>query len=241
MYDIHCHVIPNIDDGARTMDEALALLQLAHSSGISHVVATPHMHPGIFDNTPASIHQGLQQLKQHIQDEGLDLQLAAAAEVRLCAELPRWIEADEVPYLGEYQGYKVLLLEFPHSHIPVGAEQLVKWLIGRDILPMIAHPERNRDVQKNIKKLLPFRRMNCLLQLTASSVIGDMGEASLSTAVDLLEDNAVDVVATDAHNMHRRPPKLAEAHAAIAAVYGQEYADKLTKQTPAQISQALYS
>lgn len=240
MYDLHCHIIPGIDDGARTLDDALALLQLAEADGISHMVATPHINPGIFDNTSEIIHQGLHQLKQHAAAAGIAIKLAAAAEVRLCAELPAWIERGTLPFLGEYQGYNVLLLELPHSHIPLGAEQLVKWLMQRDVLPMIAHPERNREIQKDIKKLLPFRRANCLMQLTASSIIGDMGDASLATALELLDTDAVDIVATDAHNLLRRPPKLHQAHATISALYGADYADQLTSVTPAKISYSLF-
>lgn len=241
MYDLHCHFIPGIDDGARTMEEALQLLRLAEQNGISHIVATPHINPGYFDNTQAIIQQGLSELKQQVKAEGLAIQLAAAAEVRLCAELPHWAESGMLLFLGEYQGYKVLLLEFPHSHVPAGADRLVKWLLTKQILPMIAHPERNRDIQSDIKKLLPFRRTGCLFQLTASSVLGDMGKSSQHTALQLLEDRAFDIVATDSHNLQRRPPKLAEARAAIADLCGDDYAALLTQDKPAQISRSHFS
>lgn len=241
MYDLHCHFIPGIDDGARTMEEALQLLRLAEQNGISHIVATPHINPGYFDNTQAIIQQGLSELKQQVKAEGLAIQLAAAAEVRLCAELPHWAESGMLPFLGEYQGYKVLLLEFPHSHVPAGADRLVKWLLTKQILPMIAHPERNRDIQNDIKKLLPFRRTGCLFQLTASSVLGDMGESSQHTALQLLEEKAFDIVATDSHNLLRRPPKLAEARDFIAGLCGDDYAALLTHGKPAQISRSHFS
>ncbi len=238
MIDLHCHFLPGIDDGARDMEEALQLLTMAQLNGISKIVLTPHINPGYFDNTLANIQQGLQALQVSAQQHGLKLQLAAAAEVRLCAELPMWAERGALPFLGEYQGFKVLLLEFPHSHIPAGADKLVKWLQAKQILPMIAHPERNRDVQQDLSKLMPFRRAGCLFQLTASSVLGDMGDASSRVAHQLLQEKAFDIVATDSHNLLRRPPKLAEARDLIAQQYGADYAELLTHTMPAEISQS---
>jgi protein-tyrosine phosphatase len=237
MYDLHCHFIPGIDDGAQTAAEAVELLRLAQHNGISHIVMTPHIHPGHFDNTQALIYQGLRDLKQLAKTHQLTIQLAAGSEVRLCAELPAWIEAKALPYIGEYQGYQVLLLEFPHSHIPTGADRLVKWLLGKNVLPMLAHPERNREIQTDLNKLQPFVRLGCLLQLTASSLLGDMGQQSQHAALQLLQQKAFHIVATDSHSIQRRPPKLAEARAAIAAFCGTEYAEQLVVHNPARISQ----
>jgi protein-tyrosine phosphatase len=241
MYDLHCHLIPGLDDGAQTAEEALCLLRLAQHNGISHIVMTPHINPGHFDNTKATIHQGLVELQQLAKDHQLPVQLAAAAEVRLCTELPAWVEAAALPYLGEYQGYQVLLLEFPHSHIPTGTDRLVKWLVAKNVLPMIAHPERNREIQADPNKLLPFRRLGCLLQLTASSVLGDMGERSQQTALELLRQKAFHIVATDSHNLHRRPPKLAEARDLITSLFGDDYARQLVIENPKAISQIHFS
>lgn len=236
MYDLHCHFIPGIDDGAQTAAEALELLRLAQHNGISHIVMTPHIHPGYFDNTQAMIYQGLGDLKQLAKAHQLTIQLAAGSEVRLSAEIPAWVEAKALPYIGEYQGYQVLLLEFPHSHIPAGADRLVKWLLGKNVLPMLAHPERNREIQSDLKKLQPFIRLGCLMQLTASSLLGDMGAPSRHTALQLLQHKAFHIVATDSHNLHRRPPKLAEAHAVIASLCGPEYAEQLVVDNPKEIS-----
>lgn len=241
MYDLHCHFIPGLDDGARTVEEAIQLLKMAQLNGISHIVSTPHINPGHFDNTLAGIQQGLASLKAAAIEAGVSVQLAAAAEVRLCSELPGWVESGSLPYLGEYQGYKVLLLEFPHSHIPAGADRLVKWLLGKQVLPMIAHPERNRDVQMDLKKLLPFQRMGCLLQLTASSVLGDMGESSKETALLLLQQKAFHIVASDSHNLQRRPPKLAEARDNITTLCGHDYAEQLVTEHPKRISHIHFS
>lgn len=241
MYDLHCHIIPGIDDGAKTMDEALALLQIAEQEGISHMVITPHIHPGTFDNTTAIIQQGLYELQSASKQAGLTLQLAAAAEVRLSTEILAWAERGLLPFIGQYQGFDVLLLEFPHSHIPAGADKLVKWLLSKNILPMIAHPERNRDVQSDPAKLGPFIRQDCLFQLTASSVLGDMGERSSALAEQLLKQKLFSIMATDSHNLLRRPPKLKQAAERVSQLVSPEYAEQLVLTLPQQISEVLFA
>ena len=241
MFDVHCHIIPGIDDGARDMEEALALLRIAEQEGISHMVITPHINPGHFDNTSSIIQQGLFELQAASKQAGLQIQLAAAAEVRLSTEILSWAEKGMLPFIGKYQGFDVLLLEFPHSHIPAGADKLVKWLISKNILPMIAHPERNRDVQSDPAKLAPFIRLNCLFQLTASSVLGDMGERSTALAVQLLKQKLFHVMATDSHNLLRRPPKLRQAAEQVSELVNSEYAEQLVLSMPKQISEVLFA
>lgn len=240
MYDLHCHIIPGIDDGARDMAEALALLQIAEQEGISHMVITPHIHPGIFDNNIAIIQQGLFELQAASKTAGLTIRLAAAAEVRLSTEILAWAERGLLPFIGNYQGFNVLLLEFPHSHIPAGSDKLVKWLLSKNILPMIAHPERNRDVQSDPAKLAPFIRLDCLFQLTASSVLGDMGERSTALSVQLLKQKLFSVMATDSHNLLRRPPKLKQAAAYVSELINPDYAEQLVLHKPKQISEVLF-
>jgi protein-tyrosine phosphatase len=240
MYDLHCHLLPGIDDGARDMQEAIALLQIAEQEGISHMVITPHINPGHFDNTFSSIQQALAGLQAASQAAGLTIRLAAAAEVRLSAEILRWEEQGVLPFVGRYQGYKVLLLEFPHSHIPAGSDKLVKWLFSQHILPMIAHPERNREIQHDPAKLAPFIRLDCLFQLTASSVLGDMGERSTALSVQLLKQKLFHVMATDSHNLLRRPPKLKQAALYVSELISDDYAEQLVLHLPKQISEVLF-
>src|SRR5690606_29549077 len=121
----------------------------------------------------------------------------------------------------------VFLLEFPHSHIPPGSDKLVRWLLDRRILPMIAHPERNKDIMRKFDKVQPFIEMKCLLQLTAGSVAGDFGEAAQMTARKLLETGKVSILASDAHNVTHRPPRLDHGRDAAAEIVGEEMAEKM--------------
>lgn len=239
MIDLHCHILPALDDGACDASETLALLKLAVADGITRMVATPHINPGYFDNNHNSIQAALSVSRQLIAKEQLPIAIAAAAEVRLTDQLMPAIEQNQLPFLGQWQGQQVLLLELPHSHIPPGTDLLVKWLARRDILVMIAHPERNRDVQANPAVLNPLRRLGCLFQLTGSSLIGDLGDRHQLCAEYFVAERLFHIVATDCHNLQRRPPKLAAAVQRLTELADENYAQQLSHFMPAQISASL--
>ena len=104
MFDLHNHILPGVDDGAKDMAEALALLQLAQQQGISHMLATPHLHAGRYNNSAASINEAIAALQQAATMAGIDITLAAAAEVRIGAEILPLIEQQQMPFIGRYQG-----------------------------------------------------------------------------------------------------------------------------------------
>jgi len=232
MIDLHCHFLPDIDDGARDMDQALAMARAACDNGILYSIVTPHIHPGRYDNGARNITRSWGLFKAELTRARIPLRLGMAAEVRLSPEILRLIEQEEIPFLGELDGYRIMLLEFPPSHIPPGAEQLVKKLLDLKVRPIIAHPERNKDVIRRRAKIEPFIEMGCFLQLTASAVAGRFGEASYACATELLESDAFMVLATDAHNLKGRYPDLDEGFEAAAAIIGAKAARRLVFDNP---------
>jgi protein-tyrosine phosphatase len=235
MIDLHCHLLPGIDDGPETMEEALALAAHAVHSGIRHAVVTPHIHVGRYRNERASIDADLGRLRAELERRGIPLRLGLGGEVRLGEEIIAMVMEERIPYLGERDGYRVMLLELPHSHIPVGSDKFAAWLLKRNIRPMIAHPERNKDVHHDIDKITPLVSLGCWLQVTAGSVAGNFGEPSRQRAVQLLERGWVSVLASDAHNLEHRPPELEPGRRAAAAVVGEEASWKLVRDTPRAI------
>ena len=140
-----------------------------------------------------------------------------------------------MPFLGTLDGFKVMLLEFPHSHLPVGADKFVAWLIAHNIRPMIAHPERNKDVMRDPSKVRPFVEQGCLLQVTADAVTGEFGELCAARAKEFLERGWVSVLASDAHDTVDRPPRIAPGRDAAARIVGAEEALRLTQGMPLSI------
>ena len=123
MIDIHCHLLPGIDDGARNTDVAVEMARAAYDNGIRFSIMTPHIHPGRYENTAQTISRSLTQFQVALRRARIPLKLGMAAEVRLSPEILPMIESDQIPFLGRYEGYRIMLLEFPHSHIPPGRSE----------------------------------------------------------------------------------------------------------------------
>ena len=236
MIDLHSHLLPCIDDGASSLADSLQLARMAVADGITHITLTPHIHTGRFDNDISTITPAFSSFRQAVEAANIPLTLAIAGEVRISDELLMLVPQKKVPFLGEWQGKKVLLLELPHSHIPPGTEKLVKWLLAQNIVPMIAHPERNKDILRNIDLILPFVEMGCLFQVTAMSMSGDFGKESEQRSIQLLEKGWITILATDAHNMKHRPPVLSKGYEAAKQIVGEATAKALVLDTPRLIA-----
>ncbi len=237
MLDLHVHVLPGIDDGPRNLDDALKLARALVADGIEHVVATPHIYPGVFDNTPHRIAEAFERLQTAVSAEGLALTMTWAAEVRICPEIIDWLEHRRLPLLdGSLVGPSTALIELPDGQIPVGTDRLVGLMIDRGITPLIAHPERNKAVMEQPSRLEALRRMGCRFQLTAGSVIGEFGSKAHATARHLLDADWADVVASDAHNLSGRKPRMSAARQWLQEHYDAALAERLMVLTPQQIA-----
>lgn len=235
MIDLHCHYLPGIDDGSQSMAESLDLARASVADGITHAVMTPHIHPGRYDNRRSSVVAATVSFAATLAAAGISLQIFPAGEVRLNADIFDLLDQDELPFYGEMDGYRILLLEFPYDQVPPGTEKLAYWLLAQNIRPLIAHPERNKAIMANVEKISPFVEMGCLLQLTAASVTGGFGKTARDCAALMLERRWVSVVATDAHNLLHRAPMMTPAHHCLVEQGGRDWADELTLFNPARI------
>ena len=235
MIDIHCHMLPGIDDGPEGLDESLAMARLAVANGITESIVTPHIHLGRYANTRESVAVVTRRFQQSLQENDIALRLRMGAEIRIGPELMTMVEAQQVPWLGSLDGYQLVLLELPHSHIPPGTDKLVKWCLQRKVRPVIPHPERNKDVIRDLEKIAPLVKLGCLLQVTAGAVAGGFGLAARKRARQLLKRGWVTFLASDAHNTQHRIPDLEPGRAAAAAIIGEEESWRLVRDNPARI------
>lgn len=235
MIDLHCHLLPSIDDGSKSLQESLQMAAYAVEQGICHAVMTPHIQPGSYDNDINNIRTAYLLFKQALIDQDISLTIDMAAEVRICAELPQMIMQNRIPFLGTWENKNVLLLEFPHDHIPVGSDKLISWLWQRNIVPIIAHPERNQAILKDLSKLMPFIKQGCLIQITASSVTGLFGKQSQECALQLINQGLATVMASDAHNLHKRQPTMRAAVDYLMDIVGEKVVSDLVNDRPAAI------
>lgn len=240
MFDIHSHILPGIDDGAKDLSESLALLKIAQNDGITHMVATPHIHIGRFNNSAKALNNGIDVLKQEALNAGINLKLAVAAEVRLDIELMAMVMAGQLPFIGTLDSVNYLLLELPHSHVPQGYDKFINWLSKQNIKAIIPHPERNRDIEANPFYIERLKQLGCDFQLTASSIEGAWGDTAKAISIDMLQKGLVSYVASDAHSVKRRPPLLSNAKRLVTDLIGELEAQNLFVNNPRRLTESLF-
>jgi protein-tyrosine phosphatase len=236
MVDLHCHLLPGIDDGPETLEDAIRLARHAVASGIEKSVVTPHILPDRYDNTLPGIREAAARFRAELAARRIPLELGYAAEVRIGPEVISLADEELLPTLGSVDGHRIVLLEFPDSHILPGSDKLVSWLLSRKIRPLIAHPERNKEVMRDVNTIAPFVQMGCWLQVTAGSVCGVFGPRCQERARQLLERGWVTALASDAHSMPARMPELERGRAAAEETVGEAESWRLVRDRPAAIT-----
>lgn len=236
MIDIHSHILPGVDDGARTLDEALDMLRMAVDTGVTTQVLTPHIHFGRFENQKADLQQRFKVFQEQVDEANIKIGLQLGSEVRISSEIMQLVAQDAIPTLGVYNGKKTFLLEFPRIEVPVGYENLVKWLIAKNYLPIIVHPERNQTFVRKPQKLEVLTNMGCPLQITASSLTGQFGDEVQQNAELLLQNGAVSAIASDCHNLKGRKPNLNEGVAAAQLLVDAAQVNRAVNDIPALLT-----
>lgn len=208
MIDIHCHMLPAIDDGATDQDTALCMAQMAVDDGITHTVCSPHIYPGVFENTKQIIQTAVTEFQETLKQADIPLELLVAADAHMVPDLIEGIKINRIPTIN---GSRYLLFEPPHHVAPPGFEEFVFNLLANDIIPVITHPERLKYIESYYDTFAKVARRGAWLQVTAGAVTGKFGKKVRYWAERMLEERIVHVLATDAHNIRHRPPILSEA------------------------------
>jgi protein-tyrosine phosphatase len=230
LIDIHCHLLPELDDGARNWDEALAMAKMAVADGVTTVVVTPHQLGAFSENRGESIRARTLQLQQLLDRQGVALQVLPGAEVRIEPGLIPKIEAGDILTLAGRRRH--VLLELPHDvYIPL--ERFVAELSSAGLVPVLAHPERNAGILARPEVLSPLLSNGCLLQITAGSLLGAFGPATQALAQRLISQGMAHFLATDAHGTKTRRPLLSRALEWVSKTLGSQLALDLCCRNPA--------
>lgn len=225
MLDLHCHILPGIDDGAEDIDASLAMAEKAISQGITHILCTPHHNNGKYVNPKEFVIQQVTNLQAELDKRNLSLTLFEGQEVRITGDLLEEIEQNRILFADVTNTY--LLIEFPTMDVPAYTEQLFFDLRAKGYVPIIVHPERNAKFREDPNRLIPFLEMGCLAQLTAPSYVGIFGKNIQKTARQMVEHRLVQMVASDAHGVHKRNFYLKEAFEAIEQDFGRDYVNQM--------------
>lgn len=230
MIDLHCHILPDIDDGAKNFDESVAMVRQAIADGVAAIVATPHLKDKLFD--PVEISRRVSWINHLLRQEGIALTIMPGAEVStlFSPSQAKGFTINDTEYI---------LLEFLPSHLPRNAGDLLAQFVEAGYKPIVAHPERNPSIMANPDLLGKVLGRNCYVQITAGSVIGEFGKEVQQCSHHLLRSGIVDVIASDAHSSLYRKPLLAEGVKCASEIIGAEAAQKMVFATPAKIISGL--
>lgn len=232
MIDIHSHLLPGLDDGATDLDMSIAMAEMAYDDGIRGMVCTPHIMPGVYNNTASIISERSKQVRTALEERGIGLVLFFGADVHVAPDLVPKLQAGAIPTIAKSRYF---LFEPSHHVLTPRIETLASSLIAAGFIPIITHPERLSWIANHYDT---FERMNeagCLIQVTAGSITGDFGKHAQYYAEKLVDEGRVDVIATDTHDPKRRPPVLSRARDAIAARRGDEEAIAMVEKRPLMI------
>jgi protein-tyrosine phosphatase len=227
--DIHCHVLPEVDDGPKSWEAAVEMCRMAIEDGITHTVATPHANDR-YAYDRAYLSGLLAQLQEKV---GSALRLSLGCDFHLSYEnLERALEQPHTYTIGETN---YLLIELSDFSVPVQIADCFVRLGDRGLTPILTHPERNPILQQSPQRILEWVEQGCLVQVTASSLAGFWGERPEIIARWLLDRAAVHILASDAHGTKRRVPILSEARDLADQIVGTEYAQALVEGNPGAI------
>jgi protein-tyrosine phosphatase len=225
--DIHTHILPGADDGARTLEIAKEMCAMAAKDGTTHLVATPHANDE-FAYDRVRNQESLDRLQQEVS-----IKLTLGCDFHLSYENIRAAQKD--PQTFTIGGTKYLLVELSDFGAWIGVAEGIHELQQAGIVPVLTHPERNPVLQRNQDHILKLAEMGCLIQVTASAFTGFWGETIQRLAEWLLKKKAVHVVASDAHDIKNRPPILSAARKQLMELAGEAMAEKLVNTNPAAI------
>ncbi|HOG45490.1 MAG TPA: capsular biosynthesis protein [Anaerolineae bacterium] len=230
--DLHCHILPDVDDGPADLAGALGLARAALDDGIATVAATPHNLMWRRGLSCATLEARVAELQRCLEEHGLSLRVVPGAETALITALPQQIDAGQAAPLNHS---RYLLVEPPPWGPPPPLQDLIFQVQVRGLVPILAHPERNDALARRLDLLQSLVERGTLVQITAGSLEGAFGQAPQEAAWRMLAAGLVHVIATDAHDTSRRPPRLSKAEALAATVIGAERAHALVAANPAAI------
>lgn len=233
MIDLHMHILPGMDDGPKDMAESLEMCRLAAQDGTRVVCATPHMFNGVYEVSRERILAGVQELRARIAEEKIDLEIVPGAEVYVHMELCQFLDKGLVLTPGDSGRY--LLLELPSDILPPMLDRYLFTIQLAGVTPILAHPERNFEIQTDPSVLVQTVTSGSLLQITAGSLFGDFGSRAHKCAHKLLKMGMAHLVGSDAHHALGRIPGLEKSYRLVKRTLGKREAESVFYNRPSRI------
>lgn len=221
MIDLHCHLLPGVDDGSKSMDISLKLANDAVRDGIDYALLTPHHMNGIYLNHKKVVIKQTQEFQMELDRREIPLKVFPGQEVRINGDLLTALDQDDILFADE--GRRYLMLEFPDDDVPSYTSNMVYELMQRGIIPVIVHPERNTKIMKQPDILYDLLSRGCLSQITAGSYVGTFGHKVQKFSKQLIQTGQAYVFASDAHDLPNRKYEMTNAFAKLNREFGNDY------------------
>ena len=225
-------MLPGIDDGSKSLEMSLEMARMAVADGITAVACTPHILPGVYNNTGPAIRDAVARLRDALAQSGIPLQVMTGADVHVAPDLASQLKSGGALTINNS---RYLLLEPPHHVPPPRLEDYIFGLKTAGFIPILTHPERLSWISGQYSLIQQTARTGTLMQLTAGSLLGQFGGRARYWAERMLDEGMCDILATDAHNLDRRPPSMAAGRDAAARRVGDEEAINLVLTRPRAI------
>jgi protein-tyrosine phosphatase len=227
--DLHSHILPGVDDGPTTIEESLEIARRAAADGVRIIAATPHVRDD-YPTSAETMERLVAEVRRAVQEAEIPVDVRPGGEIAI-----DWLDRlseDDIGRFGLGGSPRYLLVEFPYSGWPLSLHEWIFRLVTREITPVIAHPERNADVQRDPSELRPLVDAGALVQVTAASLDGRVGRSAKTAAVELIDRGLAHLLASDAHTPDLREAGLAGA---VEAVGDPDLARWLTVEVPMAI------
>lgn len=193
--DIHSHLIPNIDDGCDSFENALLCIENLKALGFSKIVTTPHIMESVYPNTPEIIREGLTMLRKALLERNIAVEIEAAAEYKVDELFTEYLETNNLLTFGD----NYVLIELSFLSPPINLDEVIFTMRTKGYKPILAHPERYRYWHDKLHKIEYLKSLGCLLQLNLMSLVGQYGLPAKIVAQKLLSNNQIDFLGTDLH------------------------------------------
>ncbi|MGL5330736.1 MAG: tyrosine-protein phosphatase [Peptostreptococcaceae bacterium] len=233
MIDMHCHILPGVDDGAENIDESIEMARIAQSEGITKIVCTPHFHPDFEYTMGDVLFDEVQSLNKELRKNNIDVEVYIGNELYYSNEVIEDLKELDFYTLNDS---KYLLIEFSPMNLPKNLADVVYEIKLKGYVPVLAHVERYNSVIENPNVIYDCIKEGAIIQVNASSILGKHGKEIKKTTEILLDNNMVHIVASDAHGSERRRPQLKEAYEYVKSNYSKEVANNLFKYNQSLIS-----
>lgn len=234
MVDLHCHLLPGVDDGSKSMEISLRMAREAVENGVTHALLTPHHMNGRYVNHKQDVIRLTKQFADELERHNIPLTVFPGQEVRINGNLLEALDNDDILFADT--GNRYLMLEFPDDDVPHYTNRMIFDLQQRGITPVIVHPERNTMIMDKPDILYELLQKGCLSQITASSYVGTFGKKVEKFSYQLIEAGQGYVFASDAHDLPGRKYEMQQAFEKLSAEFGSELANQYSENARAIIN-----